>query len=76
MQRLGIPINKAETIALAVAHLMHKRMASNGQGILIQANQMAEIEGGITKARSQWMGEEMLKLFRGGRNVRLFPNKL
>ena len=56
MQRLGVPINKAETIALAVAHLMHKRMASNGQGILIQANQMAEIEEGITKARSQWMG--------------------
>lgn len=76
MQKLGVPINKAETIALAVAHLIHRRMASNGQGILIQANQMAEVEGGIAKARSQWMGEEMLKLFRGGRNVRLFPNKL
>jgi NAD(P)-dependent dehydrogenase (short-subunit alcohol dehydrogenase family) len=76
MQKLGVPINKAETIALAVAHLIHNRMASNGQGILIQANKMAEIEGGIAKARSQWMGEEMLKLFRGGRNAPLFPNKL
>jgi NAD(P)-dependent dehydrogenase (short-subunit alcohol dehydrogenase family) len=75
MQKLGVPINKAETIALAVAHLIHKRMASNGQGILIQANQMAEIEGGIAKARSQWMSEEMLKLFRGGRNAPLL-NKL
>lgn len=72
MQKLGVPINKAETIALVVAHLIHKRMASNGQGILIQANRMAEIEGGIAKARSQWMGEEMLKLFRGGRNASLF----
>ena len=71
MQKLGVPINKAETIALAVAHLIHKRMASNGQGILIQANQMAEIEGGIAKAKSQWMGEEMLKLFRGGKNAPL-----
>jgi hypothetical protein len=38
MQKLGVPINKAEIIALAVAHLIHKWMASNGQGILIQAN--------------------------------------
>jgi NAD(P)-dependent dehydrogenase (short-subunit alcohol dehydrogenase family) len=76
MQKLGVPINKAETIALAVAHLIRQGMASNGQGILIQADLMAEIEGGIAKARSQWMGEEMLRLFRGGRNAPLFPNKL
>jgi hypothetical protein len=44
MQKLGVPINKEETIALAVAHLIHKGMASNGQGILIQADQMAESE--------------------------------
>ena len=76
MLKLGVPINKPETIALAVAHLIHKGMASNGQGILIQADQMAEIEGGIAKARSHWMGEEMLRLFRDGRNAPLFPNKL
>jgi hypothetical protein len=45
----GVPINK---VALAVAHLIRKQMASSGQGILIQADQMAEIEGGIAKARS------------------------
>jgi NAD(P)-dependent dehydrogenase (short-subunit alcohol dehydrogenase family) len=76
MQKLGVPINRAETIALAVAHLIMKGMAGNGQGILIQADQMAEIEGGIAMARSLWMGEEMLRLFRGGRNAPLFPNKL
>jgi len=76
MQKRGVPINKPETVALAVAHLIHKGLASNGQGILIQADQMAEIEGGIAKARGQWMGEEMLKLFRGGRDAPLFPNKL
>jgi hypothetical protein len=37
---------------------------------------MAGMEGGIAKARSQWMSEEMLKLFRGGRNAPLFLNKL
>jgi hypothetical protein len=51
-------------------------MAANGQGILIQADQMVEIEGGIAMSRSMWMGEEMLRLFRGGRNAPLFPNKL
>jgi NAD(P)-dependent dehydrogenase (short-subunit alcohol dehydrogenase family) len=76
MQKLGVPMNKAETIALAVADLIQKGMAGNGQGILIQADQMAEIEGGIARARSLWMGEEMLRLFRGGRNAPLFPNKL
>lgn len=76
MQKLGVPINKAETIALAVAHLIQKGMAGNGQGILIQADQMAEIEGGIARSRSIWMGEEMLRLFRSGRNAPLFPNKL
>ena len=76
MQKVGVPINKAETIALAVAHLMHKGLAGNGYGILIQADLMAEIEGGLARARGQWMGEEMLNLFRGGRHASLFPNKL
>jgi NAD(P)-dependent dehydrogenase (short-subunit alcohol dehydrogenase family) len=76
MQKLGVPINKAETIASAVAHLIQKGMTANGQGISIQADQMAEIEGGIARSRSMWMGEAMLRLFRGGRNAPLFPNKL
>lgn len=76
MQKLGVPTNKMETIALAVAHLIQNGIQSNGQGILIQGDQMAEIEGGIARAKSLWMGEEMLKLFRGGRNAPLFPNKL
>jgi NAD(P)-dependent dehydrogenase (short-subunit alcohol dehydrogenase family) len=76
MQKLGVPINKAETIALAVAHLIHKWMASQWAGDTDPSKPEAEIEGGIAKARSQWMGEEMLKLFREGRNAPLFPNKL
>lgn len=76
MQKVGVPINRAHTIALAVANLIHRGMQSNGNGILIQADRMAEIESGIAKSRSQWMGEEMLGLFRGGRNAPLFPNKL
>jgi hypothetical protein len=37
---------------------------------------MADVEGGIARSRKEWMGDEMLQLFRGGREAPLFPNKL
>ncbi|KAM3421113.1 hypothetical protein BST61_g1527 [Cercospora zeina] len=76
MSGRGVPINTAETVALAVANLMGQGQKSNGQGVLIQGNRMQELEGGIAKNRDVWMGKEMLELFRGGRNAPLFPNKL
>ena len=72
----GVPINNAETIALTVANLMGQGARANGSGILIQANRCQDLEGGIAKSRNHWMGQEMLELFRGGRNAPLFPNKL
>lgn len=72
----GVPINTAETVALTVANLMGQGAKANGSGVLIQANRIQEVEGGIAKSRQQWMGKEMLDLFRGGRNAPLFPNKL
>lgn len=72
----GVPINNAETVGLTVANLMGQGMRANGSGVLVQANRMQELEGGIAKGREQWMGKEMLGLFRGGRNAPLFPNKL
>ncbi|KAK3624917.1 hypothetical protein LTR56_020731 [Elasticomyces elasticus] len=76
MQKRGVPINDAETVALTVSHIMGLRMKSNGNGYLIQGNRVQELEGGIAKSREVWMGKEMLDLFRGGRNAPLFPNKL
>ncbi|KAK4495652.1 hypothetical protein PRZ48_012920 [Zasmidium cellare] len=76
MASRGVPINDAETIGLTVANLMGQGMKANGSGVLIQANKCQELEGGIAKSRQQWMGKEMLDLFRGGRNAPLFPNKL
>ncbi|TKA70433.1 hypothetical protein B0A55_07890 [Friedmanniomyces simplex] len=76
MQKRGVPINDAETVALTVAHLMGLGMQANGNGYLIQGNRVQELEGGIARTREQWMGREMLDLFRGGRNAPLFPNKL
>lgn len=76
MSGRGVPINNAETVGLTVANLMGQGMKANGSGVLIQANRMQELEGGIAKGREQWMGREMLELFRGGRNAPLFPNKL
>lgn len=77
MASKGVPINSAETVALAVANLMGMEgLQGNGRGVVIQANRMQEVEEGIAKARGMWMGKEMLDLFRGGRNAPLFPNKL
>lgn len=76
MRKRCVPINDAETIALTVSHIMGLGMKANGSGYLIQANRIQELEGGIAKTRQQWMGKEMLELFRGGRNAPLFPNKL
>lgn len=76
MRKVGVPINRPEAIALAVSGLMAGGMKSNGAGVMVQADKMANIEEGIAKSRSLWMGKEMLDLFRGGRNAPLFPNKL
>ncbi len=76
MSDRGVPINNAETVALGVANLMGQGIKANGSGVLIQANRMQELEGGIAKSRQHCMGKEMLDLFRGGRNAPLFPNKL
>lgn len=76
MSSLGVPINTAEAIALAVANLFGQGAKANGSGILIQGGVCQEVEGGIALNRGQWMGKEMLEKFRGGRNAPLFPNKL
>jgi len=76
IQKQGVPVNGVTSVALAVAQLIQKGMQSNGQGILIQADKMAEIEGGIARSRGQWMGGEMFTLFRGGKSAPLFTNKL
>ncbi|KAK3068749.1 hypothetical protein LTR53_013433 [Teratosphaeriaceae sp. CCFEE 6253] len=76
MRGRGVPINDAETIAWTVAHIMGLGGRGNGNGYLIQGNRVQELEGGLARTRGQWMGEEMLGLFRGGRNAPLFPNKL
>lgn len=76
MSGRGVPINTAESVAHLVAHILGLGMKANGSGYLIQANRIQELEAGIAKTRQQWMGKEMLELFRGGRNAPLFPNKL
>lgn len=76
MEGRGVPINSAEFVGLAVAHIMGLGGKANGAGYLIQANRVQEVEGGLARTREQWMGKEMLSLFRSGRSAPLFPNKL
>lgn len=73
MRKVGVPINKAESIALSVGYLINGGIRSNGMGVLIQADKMMELEGGLAKSREAWMGKEMLEMFRGGRDAPLFP---
>ncbi|KAF2833724.1 NAD(P)-binding protein [Ophiobolus disseminans] len=72
MAKVGVPINKPESIARAVCWLMNEGRNGSGAGIFIQADQFTDLERGLAKNREQWMGREMLDLFRGGRNAPLF----
>lgn len=72
MAKVGVPINKPESIALAVCWLFNEGKKGNGAGIFVQADQFADLERGLAKSREQWMGKEMLDLFRGGRGAPLF----
>ncbi|KAH8730103.1 hypothetical protein GQ44DRAFT_607385 [Phaeosphaeriaceae sp. PMI808] len=72
MAKAGVPINKPESIALAVCWLFNQGKAGNGAGIFVQADRFADLERGLATSREQWMGKEMLGLFRGGRGAPMF----
>jgi hypothetical protein len=72
MAKVGVPINKPESVALAVCWLFDQGKAGNGAGIFVQGDRFADLEKGLAKTREQWMGKEMLDLFRGGRGAPLF----
>jgi NAD(P)-dependent dehydrogenase (short-subunit alcohol dehydrogenase family) len=72
MAKAGVPINKVESIALAVCWLFNEGLKGNGAGIFIQADKFADLERGLAKSREQWMSKEMLALFRGGRSAPMF----
>ncbi|KIW05204.1 uncharacterized protein PV09_03748 [Verruconis gallopava] len=72
MSKVGVPINTAEGIALAVCHLIDGGMQRNGAGYLVQADKIWDFEAGLAKSREIWMSKEMLDLFRGGRSAPLF----
>jgi NAD(P)-dependent dehydrogenase (short-subunit alcohol dehydrogenase family) len=76
MRGVGVPINDPQEVAACVVWLMSLGMEANGKGMLVQAGRVVDLEKGIATTRKAWMGEEMLNLFRGGRNAPLFPNKL
>lgn len=76
MRGLGVPISRAEEVAYVVVWLMGLGVGGGGKGILVQGGRCADVEGGIARSRGSWMGEEMLELFRRGRDAPLFPNKL
>lgn len=76
MKKIGLPVNRAETVASAVGYLVKCGMGGNGQGVFVQADRMIDLERGIAKTRGVWMGQEMLDLFRAGRVTPVITNRL
>jgi hypothetical protein len=70
--KAGVPVNKPESIALAVCWLLNEGKAGNGAGIFVQADRFVDLEKGLAGSRERWMGKEMLDLFRGGREAGVF----
>ncbi|KAH9881248.1 hypothetical protein J1614_001744 [Plenodomus biglobosus] len=72
MADVGVPINRAEDVALAVCWLFEQGVGGNGKGVFVQGGKFADLEAGLARSREVWMGREMLELFRGGRGAPLF----
>jgi NAD(P)-dependent dehydrogenase (short-subunit alcohol dehydrogenase family) len=72
MAKHGVPINRPDSVALAVCWLINEGMAANGAGVFVQADRFVDLERGLAKTRAGWMTKEMLDLFRGGRTAKLF----
>jgi short-subunit dehydrogenase len=69
----GIPINKAESVAKAVAYLVSRGF--NGKTIFCAANKFKELEGSLADIAPQWLGEENVKYVKLGEKANLFSNK-
>ncbi|KAJ4294511.1 hypothetical protein N0V90_008202 [Kalmusia sp. IMI 367209] len=72
MAAAGVPINRVESVALAVCFLLDQGMKYNGAGIFIQNDKFWDFERGLAKSRASWMSQEMLDDFRGGRKAEVF----
>ncbi|ETS83549.1 hypothetical protein PFICI_05425 [Pestalotiopsis fici W106-1] len=73
LTNLGVLVNRVESVALAVAHLINLGADSNGMGILVQGDRMRDVEKGYAKSRSTLLGKEMLDMFRQGSGKELYP---
>jgi hypothetical protein len=71
--KTGLAINRVETVALAVGHLINAGLRANGMGILVQGDAMVDLEEGYVKSRESWMGLHMFILFKGGLKADLYP---
>jgi hypothetical protein len=72
-RKLGVFVNRVESVALAVAHLINLGPAMNGMGILVQGDKMRDVEKGYAKSRSTMLGKEMMDMFRQGSGKELYP---
>lgn len=72
-RKIGVVVNRAESVALAVGHVINLGPAMNGMGILVQGDKMRDVEKGYAKSRSTMLGKEMMDMFRQGSGKELYP---
>jgi len=72
MNTAGVPLNRPETVATVTAWLLSLGKEGNGKGILCQADKLVDLEEGLAKSRTHWIGQEMLDFFRSGRGMKGF----
>ncbi|KAM0747339.1 NAD(P)-binding protein [Meredithblackwellia eburnea MCA 4105] len=69
----GVPLNQPIDVARAFVHILNQSPSrANGMGVLIQGGLYTDLEFNVAKSRKYWMGEEMAKLYTGGKGFNVF----
>lgn len=61
-------MNSAEEVSLAVAYMIDQDgYKANGMGIMVQGGKFIDVEKSIQNSRKVWMGNEMDRMYKGGK---------
>jgi short-subunit dehydrogenase len=67
---LGIPVNRASTVALAAVYLANNK-DTNGQAITIIGERFTEVEGAVRSSQKIWYGEYNTDMAERATSIRL-----
>lgn len=73
LESYNVPINKAESVALAMGYLISKGV--NGKTIYSAGDTFREVEDAISETEPVWLGEENSKYFKSAQKANYFASK-